>query len=205
VLWSALLLGLTGCPDPQGRFDEFAGRVITLDAGPTGPDAPPLQTLPDITGTFLVGLYIKATDTHVELLGTTGLTQAMGTTPAKFEAHLHFLKLSDRTPIASPNVDITNVTVSSAGEFTATIPTLPIPRAANPLGFDATAENVVMTAMIQNKDRFCGTVTGNVTKPQPVDLAGSTLAGIRVPDGAQGAALPPAQLNCTIPPVDGGM
>lgn len=190
ALWSMSALGGAGCVDPRGRFDEFADRTPVVDAG-VRVDAPVLTMLPDVTGTFLVGLTIAfAPARPVQLISTQTLTAG------KLSLHLRFLRQSDRAIIEENPIDIPAVDVDSTGAFVIQIAELRIPKAANPLMNDAVAQNVVLGGMIKSKDAFCTTVTGMVIEPAQESLDGSTVGAIRIPDGASGNALPPPVGSC---------
>jgi hypothetical protein len=187
---------LSGCPDPEGRFNEFVARVP--DAKTTVVyDAPKVAEIPDITGTFVFAIHINILPNPVQALATVVMTPSGNEATANF--HIQFLKVSDRTPTGTP-FDVNGVHINSAAEFDLVVGTLFIPAAANPLGVDATAENVDLPGIITSKDSFCGSVNGHVTMPTPLDLAGSTFGAVR----QTGATLPPPVSMCTAAP-DAGM
>ena len=71
--------------------------------------------------------------------------------------------------------------VDASGTFRATMNGLAVPGAANPVTNGDILANVVLTGSLCGDARsFCGTVTGNVVTPLPLDLAGSTFTLTRV-------------------------
>jgi hypothetical protein len=192
---------LGGCPDPQGRFDQFvATRPDALVV--VTPDAPPLNNIPDITGTFLLALHIVGIPTPVQTIATVTMTK-MGDT-ATATLHIQFLNQSARMPIANATVDVPDVAIDDAGQFTASVAMLTIPADANPvLHQPAVAKDVKLGSSIQKATRFCGVVTGMITSPTPLDLTGSTYAAIAIQPGQTGGQLPDPEVSCSAP--DAGM
>jgi hypothetical protein len=192
--FSAVAL-LAGCPDPEGQFSAFNSRIP--DGKPANTiDAPPLAEIPDITGTFLLAIYTTATQTMIQTRVTIAMTKnGNGTATANF--HIEYLDKTARTPVGTP-FDVNGIAISNAGEFTATLGTIVVPVDADPLGLGPTAENVSLPSHIESKDAFCGSVEGNVTKPTPINLHGSTFGAVRVMAGQTGGQLPAAVTGCTV-------
>jgi hypothetical protein len=68
---------------------------------------------------------------------------------------------------------------------------LDVTGAANPItGGDISAAVVLTGNLCGDKRSFCGTVSGNVTKPLPLDLKGSTFTFTRVDSAASLPARP---------------
>jgi hypothetical protein len=193
VVLSIFSAVLGGCPDPQGRFDDYVSKVPDAAIVITY-DAPPLNEIPDITGTFLLAIKVSFVPNPIQAIATVTMTKTGATAKASF--HIQYLDTEMRMLVAAPLVDLADVQINDAGSFTVDVGTLEIPMAANPLGVDATAESVTLPGQIQTKDVFCGTVTGMVTKPTPAALTGSTFAAIRVQPGQTGTQLPSPQLKC---------
>ncbi len=204
-IFSAVVLGvplLAGCVDPEGRLNEFVSRVPDAKVVIMY-DAPPLNEIPDITGTFLLAIHVAATGNALPLqsLATVALTKSGATATANF--HIQYLtaqhdpaQTGDRLPIDGATLDENNIAVTSAGEFDIVVGTLTVPMVANPLGFAATAENVHLIGTIKSTDLFCGTLTGDITSPTPLPLAGSTFGAVRVTAGQTGDQLPQPTIKC---------
>jgi hypothetical protein len=191
---------LTGCPDPQGTFDNYVAKLPDAPVVVTY-DSPPLNEIPDVTGTFLLAIKVAFVPQPLQAIATVTMTK--NGTGATMSFHVQWLAVDTRDLVTRLPFDLTNVVVDSAGTFTANVGTLVIPMEGNPLGVDATAENVTQPGQIQTKDRFCGTVTGMVTSPTPAPLTGSTFGAIRVQAGQTGSQLPDPLLKCPAP-ADGG-
>jgi hypothetical protein len=192
------LLGvlLAGCPDPGGEFDDFVNKIpdapVTIEI-----DAPPVEVIPDVSGTFLIGLTNTLLTQPIQFLAT----QTVDMTGGGYRVTLSFQPLHKvtRLPVGSPAV-FGPVDVSDTAQFTANLPgTLTIPAEANTLiDLPIVANTVVIAGRILSTDLHCGTLDGNVTAPVVIDLseAVTTYAGIRVPPGTMGTALPPPQVKC---------
>jgi hypothetical protein len=82
--------------------------------------------------------------------------------------------------------------VQANGAFRADMPGLAVPGAANPVtGGDILANVVLEGSLCGDARSFCGTVTGNVSSPLPLDLAGSTFTLTRVDPPADPPTRPP--------------
>jgi hypothetical protein len=191
------LLTVTGCPDTGAKFDEFLARIP--DGAPVNNvDAPVLQNIPDVNGTFLMGFKISLLPNPIQLIATVTMTPITATS-AELDITLRYLANSDRMFVGDP-FTIENVAVSSTGEFATPARTLNVPGQASPTGNNATAENVVLHGIIRSADYVCGTVTGMVTSPISAPLDGSTFGQIRVQAGQTGSQLPQPVSVCTTAP-----
>jgi hypothetical protein len=75
-----------------------------------------------------------------------------------------------------------DVVVDPDGTFSLDLGVLEIAGETNPLtGSDAVAD-VVLDGTVADADNLCGDLTGQVTSPIEVDLAGSTFAMLRIDD-----------------------
>lgn len=190
-----------GCVDPEGRFAEFEERVP--DAGvDTTPDAMPLDTIPDISGSFLVAVApTVAPNITVQLYWETELT------PKDNGMH----KLDVRSIAISTDAngrmqvgamtEVLDVEVSRAGEFKVNFDGLVLPGTANALTGAELKLNAHFEGVIKSADEFCGVLgQGSAVLSPMVDVTGSTFGSVRVEAGAQGAALPPPQATCKAAP-----
>jgi hypothetical protein len=168
-----------------------------VDAAPTF-DAPMLDVIPDVSGTFLIGL------TNDLLAGTMPIrflsTQTVVNTGGTYKVTLSFQPLDKTTllPVGTP-ANFPEVTVGQTGEFTVALPgELVIPAEADTLTQAAIVSNgVVVHGRITSEDNHCGTLEGNVTAPIPADLAAqhTTYGAIRVTSSSP--PFPPTQAKCT--------
>lgn len=182
VTTAALLCA--GCPDPEARLDEF------LEASEEDRDAPPAKmdlasTLADINGDFFLALAVAtASDLPLQFYTTATLVQS-GDGTGILTLSLQPLAidpgetLTPRTPVGDPLV-IEDIVVSEEGAFAADLGEIELVAAANPiLGLDITT-TIALEGFIQDENLFCGNVTGMVSAPTDLDLAGSTFAAVRV-------------------------
>jgi hypothetical protein len=185
-----------GCPDPQGRFNEFGSRFA--DAG-SAPDAG--GVVADISGTFLYALFVPAAGAlkPAQALATVTLTSL---DPPTATLAIQFLTIDGRIPVGD-TATYSNVAVSAVGTFTINVTRLVIDSTATELGADVIAENVVISGEIKSTDFFCGTLSGMVTAPVALDLSGTTFGARRVVAGQTGSDLPTAILDCAHEPVSG--
>jgi hypothetical protein len=181
------LLGVAGCPDPAGEFDDFAERwqAANPDAGAVG-DAGPC-TPPDPSA--LGGKYIFALSAVIAretpILFVADVTgDASGLTFV-----LQPLSAADRvTPVGTP-ITIGPLPLGADGSLHAELPPLVVSAEANPVtGGEIEAQVVLDGRFCDVAGFYCGTVSGTVTRPIPVDLAGSTFAIERLANGT-----PPAE------------
>lgn len=97
------------------------------------------------------------------------------------------LSAADRVTPVGQKASFGPFPVDEHGAFQADIPNLQTTGAANPVtGGDIAARVVLSGNLCGDGQFFCGTLTGNVTKPIPLDLKGSTFTFTR----AEGTTLP---------------
>lgn len=198
------LLAVSGCPDPEGSFDDFVRRVDELDLSAAVPDSGPSQ-IHDITGTFFVTFAAAISPgTPFQLIATTKLTpQADGT--AIVDISVQPLDAMTREPVGQPLASNGNP-VSADGKFMATLAGM-LPGPANPISFSDVTVELTLDAVIRSANRFCGPVTGMVSKPVAIDLTGSEFAAVRIEPGTKGSALPAPDVSCAVemPGADAGV
>jgi len=198
LAWSVALLialGVAGCPDTQGEFDAFVERWQRANPGADGaiPDGgectPPDPTALDGQYVFALSAVIQRETPILFLTQVTGVAN-----PPSLQLMFQPLSRTDRrTPVGSP-VTLGPFPLAADGTLHAELPPLVVSGEANPItGGEIEAQVTLDGRFCGGSDFQCGTVSGNVTRPIPLDLAGSTFAMERVPSGAL-----PAQplLNC---------
>jgi hypothetical protein len=188
-------LHLPGCPDPAGKFDDFVERWTAanpgvdggdLDAGPCTPPDPAA-----LDGQYVLALSaVIAPETPILFL-----TQVTGISdPPGVELELQPLSAADRrTPVGQP-LTVGPIALSTDGAVHAELPPLIVSGEANPItGGEIEAQVTLDARFCGVSDFYCGSVSGRVTLPVGLDLAGSTFAMERV----QGGMLPEQPfLNC---------
>jgi len=198
----SVLLLLAGCPDPQGRFDEFVKKV------PDSPiavviDAPKLDTIPDISGTFLYSIFVALFSTTPPVQAIATVTVDKTVTPPKASFTIQFLTANAERVLTGTPTTYSDIPIDETGAFTVNVPSLVVPVEASPIGIQATATGVVLGGTIKTADFFCGTVAGMI-QPQNQPLGDSRFGAIRVQPGQTGAQLPKAIDMCSEPAPDAG-
>ena len=198
----SVLLALAGCPDPEGRYNEFANRVPDAPIV-IMPDAPKLNMIPDISGTFLYSIFVSLFPQAAPLESIATITVHQGP-PLTADIHIQWLTYTGHNPIDRLQADYPGQTVDETGTFTVSVPALTIPGEAGFLGNDVTATDVHLVGMIKTANFFCGTVDGTALT---ASLAGSTFGALRIQAGQSGSQLPPPLDSCAQQPPagDGGL
>jgi hypothetical protein len=181
----AIALGMTGCPDTQGEFDAFVERWQRANPGVDGatPDggecAPPDPAALDGQYVFALSAVIQRETPILFLTQVTGLAN-----PPSVQLVFQPLRSADRrTPVGSP-VTVGPFPLAADGTLHAELPPLVVSGESNPItGGEIEAQVTLDARLCGGTDFQCGTVTGNVTRPIPLDLAGSTFAMERVQGG----------------------
>lgn len=189
VILAALVV--SGCVDPKGNFDEFSDRVVDAAARP---DAPPLGSIPDVTGQFYVALSPAPTPTLLfRYIATTVVEQG----PDGYTLDLSLQPLDRDTfePVGDPQVS-NDVEVTEAGTFEAFFPDTVIPARANPVSGQELTADVTLIGQLRSEDLYCGDVDGMVKTPLTLALDGSTFGAIRIEEGTTGMDLPEAVAQC---------
>jgi hypothetical protein len=196
-------LAVAACVDVEGDFDRFAKATDSLDLSTSVPDLPASHIF-DVSGRFFLAFSTAlAPDQPALFILDSTLTPSPemdGT--ATLDLVIHQLSTPMEMVIGNPIP--TSAPVARDGTFTLILVNFPILAAGNPVtGTDLTAD-AHLIGTIRSENRFCGLVTGMVTMPTPIDLAGSNWGAIRVPDGAIGSSLPPFDYSCPADLPDGG-
>ncbi len=217
---SAPLLGawlslLAGCPDPAGKFDEFAARVqqapvdMEDDAGMDGCPLPDgeLPGPEQISGLFLFTVATSL-DPHKPFVYLLEVEASKNGDNYKVSMRERALSAKDhKTPVEDFG-DPREFEVSPAGCFVTDRTTFNIPAEANPIiALPAVTElvlggNVAQAIQEPDGDRlvtfWCGTVDGDVISPLPQSVNGSAFTAVRVTDPDN---LPEVVIDCDMTPV----
>jgi hypothetical protein len=188
----------TACVDPKGRFEEFEDRVPDAGDLSTGPDAAPLDGLPDINGEFLVAVSPTiAPEALVQLAWSVSLTSnADGTGTIAVTTQAFSTSAAGRTRVGEQTT-VDEVPVNNAGEFMVSFEGLVLPGSANGLTGAELMLDVHFAGTIKTADAFCGVLsTGSAVLTPMVDVSGSTFGAVRIAAGAEGDALPAALPTC---------
>jgi hypothetical protein len=171
------------CVDPGADFDAFVGRAgpPRSDAGIAGGDAAVCTVSPgDVEGQYLFAISVTLAPTKPILALADVTTPASGGgTGFAFDAQP--LSAADRRTSVGQKVSLGPFQVDQNGAYRAEIPNLQVTGAANPVtGGDIAANAVLTGTLCGDGSFFCGTVSGMVTAPLPLDLKGSTFTFTRV-------------------------
>lgn len=201
------LVTLSGCPDPQGSFDEFGKRYDKINGGGSssastgvgGGCSAPMAG--ELDGDFLFSLSAKLKPKKaIALLMKVTTTDSGGTLMMGLEA-TPLSGMDHMTPVDAP-ITIAPFAINADGSFDASLGTITVNGEANTItpGSDIVATvNLQGRLCAENPDFICGTVTGMVTMPITLDLAGSTFTMQRVTDMS---TLPFPMLDCAMTPAE---
>lgn len=200
------LLALSGCPDPAGSLDEFGKRYDKIHPGTSGATtgagggcSAPMAG--EIDGEFLFSLSAKLKPKKaIALLMKVTTTDNAGTLMMGLEA-TPLSGMDHMTPVDAPIV-IPPFAINADGSFDAALGTITVNGDANTItpGSDIMADVHLQGQLCAEKPDFvCGNVTGMVTMPIMLDLAGSTFTMQRVTDMSM---LPFPMLDCAMTPAE---
>lgn len=199
---------VTGCPDAEGQYDEFKDRFNQLHPPGSGGEAGAAGSPGDaggdaavcaapqpgeIDGDYLFALAAVLDDSKPIVFSAKVSTQAAG---GGTQMHwvLQGLLWSDRkTPVGDP-IDLPPFDLSADGAFDSVLPPLSIVGEANPFSHTPITAEVTLKGKFCGADTFfCGTASGNVTKPVPIPLDGSAWTLEKTSGGAYPE---PPKINC---------
>ncbi len=194
-----------GCTDPKSRFQDFDDRVPQTPVPDGGPDAMPLDMLPDVTGEFLLAFAINIQrSTPIQFRMENVLTMN-GDGTGTLDTVITPLTVGTRVPVGDPLI-ANGVPVAITGEFVIATNDVHIPGAANPITGSDIVADTIMTGTLKSPDRLCGILTGMVSEPLVLNLdPNSSFGAIRVTPGATGAELPEPEVECPVELPDGGV
>ena len=158
----ALVCALTACRSASEDYDAYLQRTCRGAVATAGPVSSRFE---DLSGRWLV---------HALLAG--GLDLGLKMQLAMNGSALHArLWLAAADPATAPPILETDTMVGSDGTFV--LRAEPLELGPGALNVDSTVEaNVVLSASTLAPDAWCGTASGDVSKPLMLDLAGSTFA-----------------------------
>lgn len=184
---AGLVVGLAGCPDPIGAYDDFAARAGKIPPPPPGECG---QTVASVDGEFFFSLSSQlAKKKPITFLATLS-TDADGVSMT-----LQPLDKADRATPVGAAIEVGPYPIVD-GSFTAALPLLVVPGAANPISpADIKAQITLVGSVCA--DFICGTVEGEVLEPIVIALdpvnSRFTMERVTTP----GEYPVPPQINCT--------
>jgi len=204
------LLLVTGCPDAEGEYDAFKDRFNELhppgtagaagapgDAGDAGACTPPKAG--ELDGDYLFTLS-AVLDANKPLLFAAKVTTKDEGGQLTMRWTLQGLLWSDRKTLVGPTFDIPPTSepafaLAADGSFNSKLPPLNVVGEASPFSHTPITADVVLKGKFCNTDGFyCGSAEGDVTKPVPIPLPGSTWTLEKL--ATAGAYTDPPYINC---------
>ncbi|HZO16621.1 MAG TPA: hypothetical protein VFB62_25270 [Polyangiaceae bacterium] len=195
----ALLVALTGCPDPQGELDEFVVGYCDIEehrqtqslcgGTPAGVEACEPAVPGELDGEYLLALTPTQSPTKPAPFRAT-----VATTGNAFDVSILLtlmpLDANDRMTALPPALGPYGpFPITAAGTFTAELGTLTIPSGSNPVGdFALTADVVLEGRACAGAMSLCGVARGAITDPLMLSLDGTTWGMVSIAE--------PAIINC---------
>ena len=181
VIVLAVLLACVRCVDPEERFSDFVARTPVVDTPDAAGDAPHCIVQPDtVTGQYLLAISVTLAPT-TPILALADVTTSSADGSPTFSLDAQPLAAADRHTPVGDRIGGGSFPINADGSFRADLPGLAVPGAANPVtGGNILADIVLNGSFCSDSRNYCGTVTGNVKEPIPLDLAGSTFTLTRV-------------------------
>ncbi|GEM_PF-1005042 len=201
----AIVFTLTGCPDPEARFNEFLDateddRPVAEEGGSeTNDDGSDTSSdgLTDMTGVYLWALETSlGPDAPLQFATTVDMVVAEDGQSAVADFSFQPLTLDQgstldpREFIGDPLV-YTGIEFDASGDFEIDMGVVNVAGAANPItGSDIEATLVILGRSV-HATALCGTLEGELMSPLVFDLAGSTFGAIKLlDDGSDPETLP---------------
>jgi hypothetical protein len=173
---TASLATMPGCPspEPEEKLDGFVKETKEERDEAQAMKMCPSTSVEDISGTFLfaIGAVISPA-TPLQFIATVTATSSSsgGTATIEFQP----LALDVGEPLILPAA-----TIDPEGCFALNLGTTMVTGMANPItGSDIVADLAIEGGTV-SPDLWCGTVSGMVSMPLMLDLAGSTFAATRI-------------------------
>lgn len=185
---AGLVIGLAGCPDPNGAYDDFVARAGKIPPPPPGECG---QTVDTVEGEFFFALSSQlAKKKPITFLATLTTDDEDG-----LSMTLQPLDKADRATPIGPAIEVGPYPIVDGG-FTATLPELVVPGAANPISAADIRAQIRLVGSVC-ADFICGTVEGQVIEPVMIALdpmnSRFTMERVTTP----GEYPVPPQINCT--------
>lgn len=185
-----LVLSALGCVDPQERYDAFIERTAQIREMDSGMVAPGDRF--DWSGRYLLALSTSLSPTKPLLFTLDAeVSEDLTSIDLVFQPLTTDVDDEPRTAIGDAfNVD--DLPYASDGTFEADLGEVTVPGRANPITGSDIIATVQLMASTQASDSgagglLCGQVTGMVSVPLALDLAGSTFGAVPAdqPDGVE--------------------
>lgn len=191
---------LPGCPDTEGKFNDFQDRYEVIHpttssastSGSGGGCAAPAAG--ELDGPYVFALSASL-DPPNPVLFDAQITSADGATGLELSFVLQALDAKDRMTKVGESFPLGPFVVAADGTFEADFPPLAVVGTANPIsGSDLEADVSLSGTVCGASGVLCGALNGNVTKPTDIALDGSSFAF--EPLDAPGSYPAQPTLNC---------
>jgi hypothetical protein len=194
-----ILVGLTGCPDTEGEFNNFIERYesnkgeATSSTGSGGASACQAPMMAgDMDGDYQFTLSAALSPKKPILFAAT-IATSDGPNGLQFTLGLQPLDAADRATKVGTAIEVGPFDVAADGSFSAKLPPLDVIGSANAISGSDLAAEVTLDGNLCG-DFSCGSVSGEVTKPAIIDLVGSTFTIDKL--DAAGMYNEPVLINC---------
>jgi hypothetical protein len=181
ILLGTLAVGALGCVDPSERYDAFIERTAAIRDMDSGMVEPGDRF--DWSGRYLLSLSTSLSPTKPLLFTLDAeVSDDLTTLDLTFQPLTTDGDEEPRTPIGDA-FSVNAVPYASDGTFSADLGEVTAPGRANPITGSAIIATVQLIARTQAGDSgaegvVCGQVTGMVSVPLALDLAGSTFGAV---------------------------
>jgi hypothetical protein len=200
-----LALAASGCPDPQGRFDEFGERYDAINNNEGG--APPSEgcaddaTAPAVgeaDGQYLFTLSVTLNPKLAFAIDVGVTTKASGD-QLLVDLVLQPLSAEDQTTAVGEPFAFADLPVAADGTFSWDFGEVTLVGAANPIsGSDIVATLSLNGGLCAESPAFfCGDVVGASSVPFELDLSGSTFTFQKYE-----GTIPSPLINCAKDPAE---
>jgi hypothetical protein len=181
LLGGTLVLGALGCVDPSERYDDFLERTAAIREMDSSVVVPGDRF--DWSGRYLLALSTSLSPTKPLLFALDAeLSDDLATIDLTFQPLTTDDDDEPRVAIGDA-IDVADVPYASDGTFSADLGEVTVPGRANPITGSDIIATVQLMASTQAGDSgtggvVCGQVTGMVSVPLSIDLAGSTFGAV---------------------------
>ncbi len=191
---------LPGCPDAEGKFNDFQDDYEAIhpptssssSSGTGGSCAAPAAG--ELDGPYVFALSASI-DPPNPVLFDAQLTTTDGASGLEMSFVLHALDAKDRMTKVGESIPLGPFAVAADGTFEADFPPLAVVGVANPIsGSDLEADVAISGTVCGAGGLVCGALNGSVTKPADIALDGSAFAF--EPLDAPGSYPAQPTLNC---------
>jgi len=183
-LMSLVVIAFAGCPDTAAQFDEFVARSEPFRVLPAAGEC----TAPiDLSGSYLMGAAVvvdpvKPIRFKLDLEVDTGALT--------IDASLQPIAVPPNNGAVAAGTLVGEVHAAHGdldpidGGFMLDFGSIVVPAEANPILPAPVTAHLVLDGCTSTATSSCGAITGDITAPAKIPLAGSTWAIVPLPDGA---------------------